>query len=421
MAQIHELPKCDSMSIFIRNALIVTQDARRSVTKGNMLISGNTISYIGKKEFGADETIDAHGMAAMPGFINTHTHVAMSRFKGMLNDINLGGFLKKTFKYDAGRSENDLYDSSLVGIREMIDSGITSFVDLYYSEDIIAKAAEKLGMRAFLSWVTLDEQFTTQKGNPVKNAEHFIMTHKRSRLVSPSIGVQGIYVASDETLAKAKEISERHKTLMHMHLAETRKEVADEISKTGERPVEHLSKIGFLSSRLLAAHCVWLSDREIGLLASKRVNVSWNQISNSKLASGSARIGDMLKKGINVSLGTDSNGSNNSLNMFEAMKFSALSMKSLYGDASAITAQEVLDMITINAAKAIKREDIGSLEIGKLADIVLLRIDTPNMLPSNKSNIVNNIAYSANPSNVAYVLIDGKIVKEQASAKFQNA
>ncbi|MGC8586160.1 MAG: amidohydrolase family protein [Candidatus Micrarchaeia archaeon] len=400
------------MSILIKNALVVAQDRQRSIANANILVEGNTIKYVGIKEYGADRVIEAKGMIAMPGLINTHTHVAMSRFKGLLDDISLEGFLDKTFKLDAQRSESDIYRSAMLGIKEMIDSGITSFLDLYYSEEIIAKAAKSAGIRAFLSWVTLDEQYTTQRGNPLRNADRFIQKFKNDKLISPSVGIQGVYVASDETMLKAKELSEKYGTLLHMHLAETSKEVSDYLGKTGERPAEHIVKIGIVSERLVAAHCIWLSRKEMKGLAKSRANASWNQISNSKLASGSMKVREMLSMGINVALGTDSSGSNNSLNMFEAMKYSALHAKSLYGDATAVPAQKILDMATVDAARALGRNDIGSIEIGKLADIVLLDARKPNLLPTNKGNVVNNIVYSANPSNVSYVIINGKIVKE---------
>lgn len=399
------------MSILIRNALIVTQNHRRNIAKGNILIEKDKISYIGKKEFGADTIIDAHNMAAMPGMINTHTHVAMSRFKGALDDINLDSFLERTFKLDASRTSADIFESSVIGMNELIDSGTTSFLDLYYSEDIIAKAAQKTGIRAFLSWVTLDRKFTTQKGDPLRNAERFVKKFKSSGLVSPSIGVQGVYVASDETLAKAKELAKKYKVIIHIHLAETKKEVDDYINEKGESPVEHLYKTSFLDSNVVAAHCVWLSEPEIKMLAKSKASVSWNQVSNSKLASGSARIKEMLDNGINVTIGTDSNGSNNSLSMFEAMKFSALSVKNLYNNAAVMNAQKIFDMVTVNAAMALHRNDIGSIEKGKKADIVLLDIAKPNMRPSNEKNIINNIVYSANPSNVCHVIINGNIVK----------
>ncbi|MEM0202007.1 MAG: amidohydrolase family protein, partial [Candidatus Micrarchaeaceae archaeon] len=234
---------------------------------------------------------------------------------------------------------------------------------------------------------------------------------KGRTLISPSIGVQGVYVASDSTLARAKEIAEENRVLLHMHLAETKKEVADYLREKGETPLAHLYNMGFLDESVVAAHCVWLSGKEIGMLAKSKASVSWNAISNSKLASGNALVREMLAKGVNVTIGTDSSGSNNSLSMLESMKFSALAMKNQYRDAAVISAQKIFDMATTNAARALHRRDLGSIEKGKAADIVLVDIAAPNMAPSSASNIINNIVYSANPSNIKYVIVGGRILK----------
>ncbi len=346
----------------------------------------------------------------MPGLINTHTHVAMSHMKGLLDDVELGEFLERTFKYDSKRTDRGIYNSALLGMLEMAGSGTTSFLDLYYSEDIIAEAARALGMRAFLSWVTLDEEFTTQKGSPIRNAERFISSNKGDKLIEPSVGIQGVYVANDETLLKAKELSEKHGTILHMHLAETQSEVEQSLKSFGLRPVERIDKLGLIGRNLVAAHCIWLNGKEAKALGSKRASVSWNPVSNSKLASGVAGVKELLDAGANIAIGTDSNGSNNSLNMLESMKFGALQAKSKYMSAAALTAQQAFDMATVNAAKALGRADIGSIEPGKLADLAIIDISAPNMRPTNEANLINNIVYSANPSNIVSVMVGGRFL-----------
>jgi 5-methylthioadenosine/S-adenosylhomocysteine deaminase len=401
-------------SILIGNALTVTQDSKRSVKRANILIEGNRISSVSANVQQADRVIDASRMIAIPGLINTHAHVAMSHLKGKLDDIPLEGFLEKTFTLDGERTETGIYNSSRLGIDEMITNGITSFADLYYSEDIIARAVEDSGIRGFLSWNTLDEEFTTQKGNPVKNADHFISTHSGRELVTPSVGVQGIYVSSDENYLRAREVAEKHGTIIHTHLAETRKEVYDYVRKSnGKRPTEHLNDIGFLNPRVLAAHSVWVTLSEIRHMAKNGVKVSWNSISNGKLGVGGiAPVPEMLENGMTVSMGTDSSGSNNSLDMFEVMKFSALWIKNDRWNPAIITAQTILDMCTVNAAKALGCGDLGSIEEGKLADIVLIDSRMPNLVPTNAENAVSNIVYSANPSNVKYVMVNGSLLKD---------
>ncbi|MCL5442703.1 MAG: amidohydrolase family protein [Candidatus Marsarchaeota archaeon] len=398
------------MSILIKNALIATQDKYRSIIRGNVLVIGDKIAYVGTALPKATRIIDGRGKAVMPGLINTHTHVAMSHMKGLLDDVELGEFLERTFKYDSKRTDRGIYNSALLGMLEMAGSGTTSFLDLYYSEDIIAEAARALGMRAFLSWVTLDEEFTTQKGSPIRNAERFISSNKGDKLIEPSVGIQGVYVANDETLLKAKELSEKHGTILHMHLAETQSEVEQSLKSFGLRPVERIDKLGLIGRNLVAAHCIWLSGREAKALGSKRASISWNPVSNSKLASGVAGVKELLDAGANIAIGTDSNGSNNSLNMLESMKFGALQAKSKYMSAAALTAQQAFDMSTVNAAKALGRADIGSIEPGKLADLAIIDISAPNMRPTNEANLINNIVYSANPSNIVSVMVGGRFL-----------
>ncbi len=398
------------MSILIKNTLIATQDKYRSIIRGNVLVIGDKIAYVGTALPKATRIIDGRGKAVMPGLINTHTHVAMSHMKGLLDDVELGEFLERTFKYDSKRTDRGIYNSALLGMLEMAGSGTTSFLDLYYSEDIIAEAARALGMRAFLSWVTLDEEFTTQKGSPIRNAERFISSNKGDKLIEPSVGIQGVYVANDETLLKAKELSEKHGTILHMHLAETQSEVEQSLKSFGLRPVERIDKLGLIGRNLVAAHCIWLSGREAKALGSKRASVSWNPVSNSKLASGVAGVNELLDAGANIAIGTDSNGSNNSLNMLESMKFGALQAKSKYMSAAALTAQQAFDMSTVNAAKALGRADIGSIEPGKLADLAIIDISAPNMRPTNEANLINNIVYSANPSNIVSVMVGGRFL-----------
>lgn len=404
-------------STLIEDTLIVTQNSLREVARGNILIEDDHISYVGKEKKEADEVVSGKNRLAMPGMINTHSHAAMSHLKGKLDDISLEEFLEKTFKLDSERTDEGIYNSSALSMLEMLDSGITSFVDLYYSEDKIARAASDIGIRSFLYWVTLDEEYTTQKGSPVKNAEAFIQSHRDNPLITPSIGVQGIYVSSDENYLKSMEIAEKYGTLLHTHLAETRKEVYDFVKKSGgKRPIEHLSEIGVLNERLLAAHCVWATLREVKLMAKGGTKVSWNAVSNAKLGVGGiAPVPEMIENGVTVTLGTDSNGSNNALNPFESMKFAAISVKNERWDASRIAAQQALDMATVNGASALGREDIGSIEPGRKADIILLDTSRPNMAPTDESNAVSNIVYSANTSNVHTVFVNGKILKKNGS------
>ena len=404
-------------SMLIHNAIIVSQDINRSVFKGNILIEGNRIIYTGPKEKGADEIIDGTGRIAMPGMINTHCHVAMTHLRGQIDDVPLSSFLERTFKLDGERTEKGLYNSALLGIREMVHSGVTSFLDLYYSEDVIARAVEKAGIRGFLAWNTLDEDKTTQKGNPVKNAQHFISEFRGRDLVTPAIGVQGIYVAGDETYLSALDVADREDTIIHGHLAETRQEVYNFVKASkGERPIEHLSKIGFLGPRFIAAHSVWATLNEVRLLSKASASVSWNPVSNAKLGVGGiAPIPEYLNNGVTVSIGSDSTASNNSQDVISSMKFGSIWFKNDRWNPALTNAQMLLDMATVNAAASLKRNDIGAIAPGMLADIVLMDTRNPRMAPTTINNAVSNIVYSADTSCVSDVMVNGVFLKRDGS------
>jgi len=402
----------NTMDILIKDGFVVTQNRNREIIKGDVLIQENFITAVGKEiKENAEIVIDAKNKIVIPGLINTHTHVGMGLFRGMVEDVSLETFLDKTFSLDAKRTDEDIYLSSFLSMIEMLRTGTTSFFDLYYSEDIIAKAAIDTGIRAFLAWVTLDKEFTTQKGDPLNNAENFILNFMNRERIYPSIGFQGVYVCSDETFLKGYEIAKKYGALMHMHLSETRKEVYDHVKKKNKRPVEYLYDLGILNEKMVAAHTVWLTQREIKMLAEKNVNVSHNPVSNMKLGTGGAApVPEMVGYGINVTLGTDSVVSNNNLDLFNVMKVTGLMHKNEKWDASILNAQEIFDMATINGAKALGMKNfLGSIEEGKLADIVIID-PFPTGLPLKRENIIPNLVYSIEGFNVNDVIVDGKIL-----------
>lgn len=400
-------------SFLFKNGIVISQNSKREVFRGNVLVNNGIIEYAGKETREADEIIDCTHKIVMPGLINTHTHVAMAHLKGQLDDIPLSSFLEKTFVLDGQRSEEGLYRSAVLGSMEMLNSGVTSFLDLYYSEDVIAKACMDTGIRGFLSWNTLDQDKTTQKGDTISNAENFIKKHVRSDLVRPSIGVQGVYVAEDDIFMKAKEVSARYGTIVHLHLSETREEVYNFArDHGGERPIEHLHRIGFLGSSVVAAHCVWANSSEISYLAKDEVKVSWNPVSNSKLGVGGiAPVIEMMQKGIKVSIGSDSSGSNNSLDVMQSMKMGALMVKNQRWDPSVIRASEILDMATVVASSSLRADDIGSIEPGKRGDIITLDTQNPRLFPTNEENAISNVVYSADSSCVSDVMVNGDFRK----------
>ncbi|MDH7508402.1 MAG: amidohydrolase family protein [Methanomassiliicoccales archaeon] len=408
------------MKIAIRDAWIITQNKNREILRGDLLIEDGIIKDIGKVSSDVDEEIDSHGDIVLPGLINTHTHISMAIMKGVADDVSFPDFLSRVFSIDAQRTPEDIYAGTQLGCLEMIRSGTTTFVDLYYAEDIIAKAVDEMGLRAVLCWAVLDEEFTTQKGRPLDNCKRFCQSiaNKGSR-ITPGVGLQGVYVCSRETFLEAKEYADERNLLLHFHLSETRKEVNDHRKKTGMRPAEYLEKIGFLGRNCLASHACWLTLNEVRILAKNNTSVSTCPVSNMKLATGGvAPIPEMRKEGVVVSIGTDSSTTNNSLDMFGEMKTLSLIQKSSRWDPTVLSAQEILDFATIGGATAIGLDRlIGSIEPGKKADIVILDGTAPNLSPIRRGTLVSNVVYSSSQANVKTVICDGKVLMKNWEIK----
>lgn len=400
-----------------RGGWVVTQNPNRDVFRGDVAVEGEKIIYVGPKfEGSADREIDIGGDVVMPGMINTHTHVAMSVMKGSLDDLLFPDFLNTSFKIDADRTDRDIDIGTKLGCMEMIRSGTTTFMDLYYSEDVIAKATQEAGIRGVLCWCVLDEDKTTQSGNPLKNCARFCSSHKNIRKIVPGVGLQGVYVCNEETCLGAKELSDKEKLPMNFHLSETRGEVNEHRKSTGKRPGEWLADLGVLGPRGVAAHSAWLTINEVRLMGEAGLSISTCPVSNMKLATGGvAPIPEFCSSGVNVSIGTDGNTTNNSLDMFSEMKILGLLQKASRWDATVAKAQELIDFATINGAKAVGMEDkIGSLEPGKYADIIVLDGKAPNIRPLLPDNIIGNIAYSSSGLNVKHTMCQGDMVMENS-------
>jgi len=403
------------MITVVRDAWIVTQDPQRRIIRGDVVVEGERIVSVGERYKGtADKEIEASGDVVIPGLINTHTHVAMAVMKGVVDDIPFPKFLERVFKIDSDRTDRDLETGTKIGCAEMIRSGTTTFVDLYYSEDVIAKATTEAGIRGVLCWCVLDEELTTQKGNPLQNCKRFYDGFKNKRKIVPGVGLQGVYVCNEETCIGAKEFSDEKDIPLTFHLSETREEVNNHKKKTGKRPAEWLNGIGVLGRNAIAAHSAWLTMNEVRLMADAGMSISSCPVSNMKLATGGvAPIPEFQRYGVNVTIGTDGSTTNNSLDLMAEMKVLGLLQKSSRWDPTVAKAQELLDFATINAAKAIGMQDaLGSIEAGKYADFVILDGRSPNLRPLLPENIISNIVYSGSSSNVKTVMCQGDLVLE---------
>lgn len=401
------------MITVIRDAWIVTQNSTRQVIKGDLVIDGEVIIQVGGVYDGTGEIeIDSTGDIVMPGLINTHSHVAMSVMKGVVDDLTFSDFLNKVFKIDSDRTDEDLEIGTKLGCMEMMRSGTTTFVDMYYSEDVIAKAVQETGMRGVLCWCVLDQEFTTQTGSPLQNCKNFHHRFKEQRKILPGVGLQGVYVCNEETCTDAADFAREVNVPLTLHLSETRGEVNDHKKKTGMRPAEWLSNIGVLGPNVIAAHSAWMTLNEVRLMGEAKMSISSCPVSNMKLATGGvAPIPEYQKYGVNVSIGTDGSTTNNSLDMLSEMKILGLLQKSSRWDPTVTPAQDLLDFATINGAKAIGMQDLlGSIEVGKYADIVILDGKAPNLRPILRENIVANIVYSSSAIDVKMVICQGDII-----------
>lgn len=418
--------------ILIKSDQIITQNKNRQIIKnGAIVIEKNLIKDIGstkkieikyKNQIKNKQIIEVNGGVAMPGLINTHTHLAMSLLRGYADDLPLEKWwFEKIYPVESKFTRQDVYLGSLLGGLEMIKSGTTTFVDFYYFIDEVAKATKQLGLRANLGIAVLDVKTFAFKNTKQILAEaiKLIKKYQNNPLIQISLAPHMFQTLSLASYKKCKKIAKKYGILLQTHLAETKAEINHCVKEYGQRPTQLLAENKIFDKNSLVAHCCHLNDNDIKLLSLNSVNVSHCPVSNQKLSSGAMPLSKLLKAGINISLGTDGACSNNNLDMFEEMKFAALKHKLTEKNPTVANAQTILDMATINGAKAIgKEKELGSLEIGKKADIIILDFNQPHLLPCH--NVISSLVYSVNGADVQTVIINGKIIMENRKIKTIN-
>lgn len=407
--------------VVIRGCAILTMGAEDVIWRGLIALRDGKIIYVGRDieapTFEADRVINGEGKIAMPGLINCHTHAAMSLFRGIAEDKDLNTWLRETiWPLESKLRSEDVYYGSLLSCIEMIKSGTTCFSDMYFHEDAVAKAVAETGLRCVLSPGIIEAgrkilgKILLREALKLAEKYHGGLDGR----ISVMLGPHAVYTCSPKLLEKIGEEAARLNIGVHIHLAESESDSANIKGAYGKSEVELLDEVGLLRPNLLAAHCIHISDLDIALMAKRNVKAAYNPISNMKLASGMPRIKDLLDAGITVGLGTDGPASNNSLDMFETMKIAALLQKAKYGDPRVLPARKIVEMATIDGAKALGLDrSMGSLEIGKKADIILIDIKKPHLTPLH--NIYAALVYSMRGSDVNTVIIDGKIIMEDRS------
>ncbi|RLB11840.1 MAG: S-adenosylhomocysteine deaminase [Deltaproteobacteria bacterium] len=403
-------------SIAIKNGLILTMDKENRVIQNGFLgISADKISYIGEEpeDFFSDEIIDANEGIVLPGLVNAHTHIPMSLLRGIAEDISLKQWLEEyIFPIEKKLNSELVYIGALLSCAEMIMSGTTTFCDMYFFEDEVAKAAKEAGMRCLISEGLFDFP-SPNYGSNIEDGYRYtrwlIEKWKDDPLVNVAVGPHTPYTCSEEILRKSKEIAEEYNVPIIIHLAETKAEVQQIKERYGKTPTQYLNDLKLLSPHLIAAHCVHLSKKDMELIKENNVKVVHNPECNMKLASGISPVPEMLSMGICVSLGTDGSASNNNLDLFQEMDTAAKLHKISKMDPSVMDAITVVKMATIYGAEALGMEkSIGSLEVGKKADVIILDTNKPHLTPLY--NPFYSIVYSAVGADVAYSIINGKVV-----------
>jgi 5-methylthioadenosine/S-adenosylhomocysteine deaminase len=402
------------MKKLIKNGLIVTVNQRHEIfQQGAIGYENGKIIYVGvlPQDLSTyDEIKDAHGSIIMPGLVNTHGHAAMSLLRGYADDLPLQQWLEqKMWPLEAKYTADHVKWGTNLSIIEMLRTGTTCFMDMYDYMDQVAQAVEETGIRAGLARGIIGFCSAEEKTRKVEEATEFVRNwhgQAEGRIVT-MMSPHAPYTCTPELIQQITERAIAYDVPIHIHMSETKKEVEQNVKDYGDRPPEHLRKLGVFDQRVLVAHAVHLNSEEIAMLAAYDVKVSHNPISNLKLASGVAPIVQLLAKGVTVSLGTDSSASNNNLNLFEEMKMAAILHKGTTLDPLAVSAQSALEMATRAGAEAMFIGGLtGSLEVGKAADFILLHTNRAHMRPLHDA--VSQLVYAASGYDVKDVFVQGK-------------
>ena len=415
VAQRREVP----VDLIIRGGTVVTMDgSRRVIENGGIAIKDGRIVAVDTAalmdlNYSSRQVIEAQGKVVIPGLINGHTHVPMTLFRGIADDLDLQEWLTKyIFPAEAKNVTEDFVRvGTRLGLAEMIRSGTTTYCDMYYFEDAIADETFKAGMRGVLGETVIDFPVADNKTNAEAMAyvDRFVKHWKGNALIIPAIAPHAPYTVSQDHLKAVREFSDRTGAPIVIHISETKREVDDSIKDKGASPIDDLNRFGFLNDRVIAAHVVWPSDEELALLKKLGVGIVHNPQSNMKLASGVAPVPAMLKDDLPVGLGTDGPASNNDLNLWEEMDTAAKLHKLISKDPKVVSAQEAFEMATIRGARALHLEkEIGSIEKGKRADIVIVDLDDLNQVPWY--NIYSDLVYATKADDVRTVIIEGRVV-----------
>ncbi|MFZ0736864.1 MAG: amidohydrolase [Candidatus Acidiferrales bacterium] len=414
-------PQKQHVDLLVNGGTVITMDAgKRVIEDGAVAVRGDAIVAIGSRaeleaSYEASRTIDARGKIVMPGLINSHAHAAMSLFRGIADDLSLDDWLKKyIFPAEARNVTADFATwGTRLGILEMLRGGITTYADMYYFEDAVARATKDAGMRGVLGETIIDFPAPDNKtlAQAFAYTQQFLDRWKGDPLIIPAVAPHSIYTCSEKTLQESAALARKNHAPILTHIAEARFELEQSRAQHGLTPVAYLGSIGFLGPDVLGAHCIWVDAADIATLLHFGVGCSHNPSSNMKTAAGVMPVVDLLAAGVPVGLATDGAASNNNQDLFEEMDLAAKLQKISRMDPRALPAEQVVEMATIGGARALHLEkQIGSLEAGKKADLIVVDTSAPHATPLY--NVYSELVFALKASDVRSVVIAGRIVMD---------
>lgn len=379
-------------------------------------IDGEKIEYIGKelpdKNYG--RAYNGTGKLLMPGLINAHSHVPMTLLRGYGENMKLQDWLtKRIFPFEAKMTAEDIYNGSMLGFAEMIRFGIVSTTDMYFMDEYIAKAAIDAKIKCNLSIGTTSSDDKGYYDLPVYEENNYLINNyhnKENGRIKIDLSLHAEYTSNEKTVRQLAEFAKKANLRMHIHLSETKQEHEQCKQRHNMTPAQYFYKNAIFNVPTTAAHCIWLEDEDYDILKENNVTAACCPVSNLKLASGFCNAPKLYNKGINVALGTDGAASNNNLNIFEDLKIFTLIYKAAFNDATVITPKQAILSATKNGANSQGRDDCGAIKAGNKADLIVLDIDKPWMMPNH--NMLNNIVYCAQGSDVVLTMADGKVLYE---------
>lgn len=408
------------MSVRINNGYLITANTQNACMDGCVIVKDGLIVYAGPEKLAPDitvaRTIDANGGIIAPGFVNTHTHVAMNLLRGYADDMALMDWLQNSiWPAEAKLDEEAVYWGTMLAIAEMITGGVTCFSDMYNFTEQVAKAANDAGIRALVATAVLD--IDGQGDSRLEKAASLFDIVKDYKRVDAAIGPHAEYTVSPTMFKKIGQLAQKLNSRIHVHISETYGEHDECIERHGKTPIGLLNSLGLLELPVMAAHCVWISDEDMAMMTENDVGVLSCPGSNLKLGSGIARVAKMMETGVNVSCATDGAASNNNLSMMEEMTLISLLQKGVNREPTMIPAKTAVKIATINGAKALGLEQVtGSLEAGKQADMVI--IDTSGVRYCPKTNLLHHLVYSGSDADVKLTMVGGDILYENGKITF---